>query len=689
MHPRSRWLSFLGLLAFAFLASPAVAQDKFQLKAEFVPANAKPGDEVVLRLSATVDYGWHAYGSKESNQIPVSLPAGKLALGGLEVVEPAVVPEGTPTQGPLGTQYELPHEFSIDQKLRVPAGMAAGKVKVSGELKYQICDENSCEPPSAAKFAATLTVQAGGAEQGAGEQGEPAPAEPELGVLPGLQLEADEKLTLTARFEPATARAGETVMLVLDATVIDGWHAYGTRETTNLPVSLQADKLELGVLEVAGEPQIPPGEYKDFHGLDTFPLPQKFSVKQPVKVPAGTEPGEIAVAGAMNYQVCDENSCDNETDARFTAKLVVEAGEVRAKTAEPVVKEPVDDGFGGSLWALILACIGGGLFALAMPCTYPMIPITFSFFTKQAEQRGGNVMSLAIVYGLGIVAMFTVVGASMSKIIVPIVNHWVTNAVIGVFFVVFAFALFGWINLNPPQSLQRLSTKASKTGGLLGVFFMGATLVITSFTCTAPIVGTLLAVSSEHGWQRSAFGMSVFGLTMAVPFVFLALMPTKVKAMPKSGEWMETLKVSLGFVELAAALKFVSMVDFARGWQILPRELFLLIWAAIFGMWALYLFGVLRKAGSGPNEGVGAGRMATGMFVTLLATYFLFGAIGNKLDAVLTGFIPGYSNSLVSRGEGGKQKNFGHALVYDNPAEAIRVAQADDKLLLYNFTGFN
>jgi len=296
---------------------------------------------------------------------------------------------------------------------------------------------------------------------------------------------------------------------------------------------------------------------------------------------------------------------------------------------------------------------------------------------------------LAIVYGLGIVAMFTIVGWLMSEVIIDVVNHWVTNAVIGALFVFFSFVLFGWINLNPPQFLQRAAGKASATGGYLGVFFMGATLVITSFTCTAPIVGSLLANVSVYGPGRVAFGMSIFGLTMAAPFVFLSLMPGKVKQMPRSGEWMETLKISLGFVELAAALKFVSMVDFALGWQILPRELFLFLWAAIFGMWARFLFGLLRKAGSGPNEGVGAGRMATGMLVTLLATYFLFGAVGNKLDSIMTGFIPGYSHSLASRGEGGAKKQGEHVIVEDKPAEAVRLATAQDKLLLYNFTGFS
>jgi thiol:disulfide interchange protein DsbD len=220
---------------------------------------------------------------------------------------------------------------------------------------------------------------------------------------------------------------------------------------------------------------------------------------------------------------------------------------------------------------------------------------------------------------------------------------------------------------------------------------MGATLVISSFTCTAPIVGSLLANVTQFGTTRVAIGMAIFGATMAFPFVFLSLMPTKVKAMPRSGEWMDTLKISLGFVELAAALKFASMVDFAFGWQILPRELFLFLWTAIFGMWAMFLFGILRKAGS-PNEGVGAGRMASGMFVTLLATYFLFGALGNKLDSVMTGFIPGYSNSLVSTSAGGRsvKKHPGdHELIFDDQKHAIEVARAEDKLLLYNFTGFN
>ena len=685
MKARLYWLSFLAVL-FA-LAPAAPAQDgTLTLTAAIEPATAKPGDKLMLVLTANVTPGWHAYGTLEKTNIPIALPADGLKLGGLALDGAAQIPPGERKTEPM-EQFPLPNRFTVKQPLKVPAGLAGGEVTVTGALDYQICDASMCLPPDQAQFSVKVTIDA------------PAAA-PRTETKPGLQLVPDEKVTIKAKFEPATVRAGEVSTLVLTVEVHDKeFHAYGARETTNKPVRLDPAKVDAGVLELAGEAQVPPGELKMLGSLEQYPLPHVFEVKQVFKVPSGTKPTTVDVSGALDYQLCTSSYCEEATTIDFEAKLVVEAGEARAeamKVPEPPKApdaKPVDDGnpFGGGWLALILACIGGGLFALAMPCTYPMIPITFSFFTKQAEKRGGNVLSLAIVYGLGIVLMFTVVGALLSSVIIDVVNHWATNVVIGSMFVFFAFVLFGWINLSPPQFLTNAAGKASATGGYLGVFFMGATLVITSFTCTAPIVGSLLANVAQFGTTRVAIGMAIFGATMALPFVVLSLMPGKVKAMPRSGEWMETLKISLGFVELAAALKFASMVDFAFGWQALPRELFLLLWTAIFGLWALYLFGMLRKAGSGPNEGVGAGRMASGMFVTMLATYFLFGAMGNKLDKVMTGFIPGYSNSLLSKGDAahGKKHRGDHEVVFDDRKRAIEVAKADDKLLLYNFTGFN
>lgn len=720
MESRLSWFMFL----LASLLAPLAAQDdpKFSLVAKFEPAAAKPGDSVKLVLTATTAHGWHAYGTMETGNIPVSLDTSALELTGLTLNGKVLIPDGNPEFTPVGTSYPLDEIFKVEVPLKVAAG--ATVMKISGELGYQICDQGTCEPPSAVAFVAELKAGGGAGEAPVGQEPKPVPVSG-LGTRPGLKLappelqpQADGKVTIRVTFDPPTVRAGEVTTLILDVHVIDHeWHAYGTKETINVPVSFDQLVQDLGDLEFEGEPIIPEGDKVATPIGPQYPLPHEFQVRQHLRVPAGTEPGAIDVTAVLGYQICDATKCDLETEGDAEGQLIVEAGEARAEllqipepkavegagdTNSSASDEPAaDEEERQSWWLLILKSIGGGLFALAMPCTYPMIPITFSFFTKQAEKRGGSVLGLSIVYGLGIILMFVAVGVLLSAVIIDVVNHWVTNTIIGLMFFFFAFVLFGWINLSPPQFLNKLAYKAQGSaasgggsggmGGLLvalaGVFFMGATLVITSFTCTAPIVGSLIANVASEGLVRVGVGMAVFGLTMAIPFMALSLMPGRVKSMPKSGQWMETLKISLGFVELAAAFKFVSMVDFARGWQALPRELFLLLWAAIFILWAMFLFGILRKAGT-VNEGVGSGRMASGMIVTLLATYFVFGAMGNRLDKVMTSFIPNYSNAIASSGDHSAPTS-AHSLVYDDPAAAMARAIKEDKLLLYNFTGFN
>ncbi len=341
-----------------------------------------------------------------------------------------------------------------------------------------------------------------------------------------------------------------------------------------------------------------------------------------------------------------------------------------------------------SLLAFLLSAVFWGLFTLLMPCTYPMIPITISYFTKQAAARHTSVLPLSLAYGLGIVLIFVLIGLTVGSLIIPFAQHPVTNIVIGAVFVVFALSLFGLFTLQPPAFLLNVAGRASMKGGYGGVFLMGATLVVTSFTCTAPFVGALLgsgATSGNFGWI--ALGMTVFGATIAIPFAFLSLLPQKAKSMPKSGEWMHTLKVTMGFVELAAALKFVSNADLVWDWKFLSIEMFLLLWAAIFGVAALYLFGVI-KLNDEHQERIGPGRLVGGILFALLAAYSLYGAQGNKLDPIMTAIAPNYSNREVGgaqTSDAGKRR--GPTIVADDFKAACELAIAEKKLVLINFTG--
>ncbi len=338
------------------------------------------------------------------------------------------------------------------------------------------------------------------------------------------------------------------------------------------------------------------------------------------------------------------------------------------------------------LWLFLLSAVGWGLFTLLMPCTYPMIPITISYFTKQASQRESGTLTLSFAYGLGIVLVFVLIGVTVGQLIIPFATAPGTNLVIGGFFILFALSLFGVVDLQPPSFLLNAAGQASSKGGFFGVFLMGATLVVTSFTCTAPFVGTLLSTGASSGnLGRVALGMAVFGLTMAIPFMALSMVPGKVKALPRSGEWMHTLKVTLGFVEIAAALKFISNVDLVWKWGFLSRELFLFLWMGIFVVAALYLFGLIRLQGESTHE-ISPGRMLAGLFFALFSFYCAYGAVGNAMDPIMTAIIPPYSNS--SAGGGAKSAAADrHTIVEDDYEGALALARDQGKRLLVNFTG--
>jgi len=657
--------AILACLPLGVLAGPLAAQDipgeglglegpKLTIdKVSFDRESVRSGEILLLKIEASLAPNWHVYGAKEPAGLISSLSVDENSP--IELLGYTLLPDGKRHEIAGEPSFWVENTVTFLQWARVRDGQLPGPTEITGRLDYMVCNPATCLPEAELEFTGNLTIEFGEARPLICKK------------LAVIEAEADRK----------PVRAGEVVGIDVKAGVFPGWHVYGAGEDvgTKPKVVLAKDSK----FEIEGEPRLPLGKPHKTGDETSYWLENEFRFKQFVRVPKDAKPGKLELTGKITYLPCDPSSCDPNDSVPITVPVEVEPGKA-VYTVAPVTTNSDPTGLGSkSLIAFLLLAIGGGLFALVMPCTYPMIPITISFFTKMAHDRGGKVGSLAIAYGVGIVSIFVLIGLIVGPAIVTFATHPITNLVIGVVFVIFAMSLFGFINLQPPRFLLNAAGKAGNRGGYLGVFLMGATLVITSFTCSAPFVGSILAFGANQGslW-RVALGMGVFGLTMAVPFVYLALVPGKIANLPKSGEWMNTLKVFLGFVELAAALKFFSNMELALEWYVLPIPLFLGLWGVIFLAGAGYLFAMF---GSTKHKIIPPWQRLAGTFAILVAAYSIWGAFGGRLDAyVMTPLAP--PNARFFTDDPAR-----HTVVRDDLDKAVALAKEKHKALLINFTG--
>ncbi len=678
------------LLALLFVACTALSVDAagrglVEVRAEFEPASARAGGVVTLVISANVAPGYHIYS--------VDTPEGGGSPTEIEFQEhEGLSPRGalafTPPQKKWDDVFEVMvhyHEGAVEFRQEFVVGEdARAPVAVRGVIHLQACDDNGCvlEDPT---FQATLAIGDGAT----GRSPEPAVPLPE----PTEYRSADLGVDVAVR--PAEARAGEKVTVQIMMRVAGGRHAYSPDSPAGLPTSLELTAG--GKLEAAGALRFPKPEvkYDEVFEEDVHLFHGDVLLEQDFLVPAGTAPGVIALSGMLRGQTCDDSSC-TMFDVPLQVGLTVVAGTARppASATEPTAgaPPPSETPAESSLGAFLALAVFWGVFTLLMPCTYPMIPITISFFTKQAIAREGRVLPLSLAYGAGIVVIFILIGLLLGKPIIAFAQAPLTNLVIGALFFFFALVLFGVIDFQPPRFLMNAAGKASTKGGLVGVFLMGATLVVTSFTCTAPFVGSLLSVGgTTGGYTRIVLGMGVFGLTMALPFVFLSLMPGRMQRMPRAGEWMHVLKVFLGFIELAACLKFVSNADLVWGWGILSREVFLALCMGIMLVAGLFLLGIIKLEGEA-TERIGSVRMLGGLGSVLMSFYLGLGVLGFEMDSLTTAIIPPYSSERLWTSNdngtgGGESTRTRHEIVLDDLVAAVESARQQDKLLLINFTG--
>ena len=407
---------------------------------------------------------------------------------------------------------------------------------------------------------------------------------------------------------------------------------------------------------------------------------------------------DVAADGlsALTAMTADTTKKSDVLPADTAGALKQENAQVNADVNlwQPVIKElsafnSTKDSTNSSLWSIFFMGVLGGFIALLTPCVWPIIPMTVSFFLKRAKDDRKKGIRDAVTYGLSIIVIYMGLATLVTWAFGPQkLNELATNAPFNVFFflllVVFAFSFFGWFELRLPSSWgNAVDNKASATTGLLSIFLMAFTLSLVSFSCTAPVVGLLLVQAATSGdWVAPAVGMFGFALALALPFTFFALFPTLLKKAPKSGSWMNMIKVVLGFIELAFSLKFLSVADLAYGWHILDRETFLSIWIVLFGLLGLYLIGKLKFPHDDPDQkAMPVPAIMLGLCSLAFSVYMLPGLWGAPSKAV-SAFAP-----PINTQDFNLAPQTVHA-AYTDYDEGMRAAAAAGKPVLVDFTGF-
>ena len=515
--------------------------------------------------------------------------------------------------------------------------------------------------------------------------------------------------------------------LVMVGKIDADWHMYSQYTPDGGPLSavFTFDKAE-GNYELVGKTKESPYKkhFNDVFGVDEYYFETKVTFTQKVKI---TNPKLTSIKGGIDYQVCKQ-VCINDTKQFTFALPVITATAaatpevVPADTAAVVASAPVKDTTVKAevavnkpaviavkkedkkgLWSIFFLAFLGGLAALLTPCVFPMIPMTVSFFTKQSKNPAKG-KSNAIIYGISIIAIYVVLGLAITAIFgADALNALSTNPWFNLIFflllVVFAVSFLGAFEIMLPNSWANKVDRQADRGGVIGILFMALALAIVSFSCTGPIVGTLLVESASKGGIAPIVGMLGFSSALALPFMLFAMFPSWMHSLPKSGGWLNTVKVSLGFLELALAFKFLSNADLVLQLHYLEREVFLAIWIAIFGVWALYLFGKITTPHDSPLSHLSVGRLGLGLLVLSFTVYMIPGLFGAPLK-LISAFPPPQTYSESPMGFSGNSGSSTEALpegaeigpnnlvVFKDYAKGLAYAKTVNKPVMIDFTGY-
>ena len=419
--------------------------------------------------------------------------------------------------------------------------------------------------------------------------------------------------------------------IIFTGKVADGWHTYG------LDSDLYPTAVEFGESQgyaLSGKPyEI--SQPTDYEGTKVFF--GEIKIAQDIVRNSGDA---VTVSGEITWMACTETQCASPEYHKFDVRLSASGGQADTEGSSR-----------GFNWALVIEAILWGFAALLTPCVFPMVPMTVSFFLKGASSPAAGRFR-AFMYGLFIILLYTVPisliilitrlaggDAVTADIFNWLATHWIPNIIFFIVFMIFAASFFGVFEITLPSSLVNKSDKGSDKKGLAGIFFMALTLVLVSFSCTGPIVGSVLIKATQGEFWEPMVAMLAFSLAFALPFTVLALFPSLLKNLPKSGGWLNSVKVVLGFIEVALGFKFLSVADQTYHWGLLDREVYLAIWIVTFSLLGLYLLGKIRFAHDDKTEHLSVTRLALAIAVFSFVVYMIPGMFGAPLKA-LSGYLP-------------------------------------------------